>query len=114
MSEDIQQRAEVGVFGIGLEAYWDQFEGLRDRREGYQRSAEERIVLAAEGESLPGPTMSIGNTNSRLRFALPPAAFMNAWCEQGLTHHCALGHHAGTLRKVARLLALEFVEVGRS
>jgi L-arabinose isomerase len=73
-------------------------------------------MLAAEGESLPGPTMRIGNTNSRLRFTLPPAAFMNAWCEQGPTHHCALGvgHHAGTLRKVARLLGLEFVEVGRS
>ena len=73
-------------------------------------------MLAAEGESLPGPTLRIGNTNSRLRFELPPAAFMNAWCEQGPTHHCALGvgHHAGTLRKVARLLDLEFVGVGRS
>jgi L-arabinose isomerase len=60
--------------------------------------------------------MSIGNTNSRLRFALPPAAFMNSWCEHGPTHHCALGvgHHADTLRKVARLLDLEFVEVGKS
>ena len=73
-------------------------------------------MLAAEGESLPGPKLRIGNTNSRLRFALPPASFMNAWCEEGPTHHCALGvgHHAGTLRKVARLLGLEFVEVGRS
>jgi L-arabinose isomerase len=43
MGEDIQQRAKVGVFGIGLEAYWQQFEGLRDRLEGYQRSVEERI-----------------------------------------------------------------------
>jgi L-arabinose isomerase len=40
MGEDIQQRAKVGVFGIGLEAYWQQFEGLRDRLEGYQRSVE--------------------------------------------------------------------------
>jgi L-arabinose isomerase len=73
-------------------------------------------MLAAEGESLPGPTLKIGNTNSRLKFALPPAAFMNAWCEEGPTHHCALGvgRHAGTLRKVARLLDLEFVEVGRN
>src|SRR5918998_459331 len=71
-------------------------------------------MMAAEGESLPGPTLSIGNTNSRLRFSLPPAAFMNAWCEQGPTHHCALGtgHQAGALSKVARLLGLGFVEVG--
>jgi L-arabinose isomerase len=40
MGEDIQQRAKVGVFGIGLEAYWQKFEGLRDRLEGYQRSVE--------------------------------------------------------------------------
>lgn len=73
-------------------------------------------TLAAEGESIPGATLSIGNTNSRIRFSLPPAAFMNAWCEQGPTHHCALGvgHTAGILRKVGRLLDLEFVEVGES
>jgi len=73
-------------------------------------------TLAAEGESIPGPTLRIGNTNSRLRYALPPAAFMNAWCEQGPTHHCALGvgHTAGVLRKVCRLLDLEFVEVGKT
>lgn len=71
-------------------------------------------MLAAEGESLPGPILRIGNTNSRLRFALPPAEFMNSWCEQGPTHHCALGvgHEAGVLRKVARLLRLEYAEVG--
>ena len=71
-------------------------------------------MIAAEGESLPGPTLSIGNTNSRLRFSLPPASFMNAWCEQGPTHHCALGtgHQASVLRKVARLLGLEYAEVG--
>jgi L-arabinose isomerase len=73
-------------------------------------------ALAAEGESIPGPTLKIGNTNSRLRFTLPPAPFMNAWCEQGPTHHCALGvgHTAGRLRKVCRLMDLEFVEVGRT
>ena len=73
-------------------------------------------MLAAEGESLPGPTMKIGNTNSRLRFALSPTEFMNAWCEEGPTHHCALGvgHHAGTLGKATRLLGLEFVAVGEA
>ncbi len=73
-------------------------------------------TLAAEGECIPGPTLKIGNTNSRLRFSLPPAPFMNAWCEEGPTHHCALGvgHRAGALRKVCRLLDLEFVEVGET
>jgi L-arabinose isomerase len=71
-------------------------------------------LLAAEGECIPGPRMEIGNTNSRLKFALDPAEFMNRWSEQGPTHHCALGvgHHIRTIRKLARLLGLEFVEIG--
>ena len=70
-------------------------------------------MLAAEGESVPGPTLKIGNTNSRLRFSLPPAEFMNAWCAHGPTHHCALGigHRAGDLGKVASMLDIEFVRV---
>ena len=39
----MERRAKVGVFGIGLEAYWDQFGGLKERLEGYQRSVAERI-----------------------------------------------------------------------
>jgi len=70
-------------------------------------------LLAAEGESIPGPIMQIGNTNSRLRFAQPPAAFVDAWCAQGPTHHCALGvgHRAGELRKIADLLGVELAVV---
>ena len=70
--------------------------------------------LAAEGESLPGEILRIGNTNSRIRFSLPPAEFVDAWCAQAPTHHCALGvgHVADKLRKFARLRGLEFVEVG--
>ncbi len=69
--------------------------------------------LVAEGESLPGPILRIGNTNSRIRFRLPPAEFVDAWCAQAPTHHCALGvgHVAGKLRKFARLKNLELVEV---
>jgi len=36
-------RARVGVFGIGLEAYWDQFPGLLDRITAYQRRVEDRV-----------------------------------------------------------------------
>lgn len=71
-------------------------------------------VLAAEGESIPGPTLRIGNTNSRLRFAPGPAEFVNAWCMEGPTHHCALGigHRAAEIRKIATLLDLPFVQIG--
>jgi L-arabinose isomerase len=37
-------RARVGVLGIGLEAYWAQFPGLRERIEGYQRRVEQRVA----------------------------------------------------------------------
>ena len=70
--------------------------------------------LAAEGESLAGERLKIGNTNSRLRFALEPAYFMNAWCSEGPTHHCALGvgHVVSKLEKVAWLTGLELKVVG--
>ena len=66
-------------------------------------------MLAAEGESLPGALMRIGNTNSRLRFKYGPAEFMDRWCIEGPTHHVALGvgHHVPKLKKLARLLNLE-------
>ncbi len=39
----------VGIFGIGLAAYWPQFEGLRERLEGYQRGIEARLeTIGAE------------------------------------------------------------------
>ena len=57
--------------------------------------------------------LRIGNTNSRLKFPLGPADFMNRWCAEGPTHHCALGvgHVKGEIRRVARLMGLELVEV---
>jgi L-arabinose isomerase len=73
-------------------------------------------MLAAQGESLPGPRLQIGNTNSRLKFALDPAEFLDRWSEQGPTHHCALGvgHQLPKIEKVARLLDLELAVVTRS
>ena len=38
--EDLHTSAKVGVFGIGLAAYWPQFDGLRERLEGYQAYVE--------------------------------------------------------------------------
>src|ERR671911_2404122 len=34
---------KIGIFGIGLHAYWDQFPGLKERLEGYQSDVEQRL-----------------------------------------------------------------------
>ncbi len=70
-------------------------------------------MLTAGGESLPGPILRIGNTNSRLRFPLGPAEFVNRWCQEGPTHHCALGvgRAKAAVAKLGELMGLEVVEV---
>jgi L-arabinose isomerase len=81
---------------------------------GLTQTADGRLkLLAAEGESVAGPTFRIGNTNSRIRFSSGPTAFFDAWCAEGPTHHVALGvgHQVSRLRKVADLLGLELAVV---
>jgi L-arabinose isomerase len=81
---------------------------------GLTQTADGRLKLvAAEGESIGGPTFRIGNTNSRIRFSSGPAAFFDAWCAEGPTHHVALGvgRQLSRVRKVADLLGLELAVV---
>jgi L-arabinose isomerase len=81
---------------------------------GVSQTADGRLkLLAAEGESIPGPTFKIGNTNSRIRFAADPRDFFDTWCSHGPTHHVALGigRQVARLRKVADLLSLELAVV---
>lgn len=70
--------------------------------------------IGAQGESISGPILRIGNTNSRLRFGLPPAEFVDRWCAEAPTHHCALGvgHKLGHFRKVSTLLGIPLAEIG--
>ena len=71
------------------------------------------IFLVAEGESVPGPVLEIGNTNSRYRFAPGAKAFMNQWSKQGPAHHCAIGvgHLASSIGKLGMILGVETVKV---
>jgi L-arabinose isomerase len=70
-------------------------------------------LVVAEGESVPGPILEIGNTNSRYRFSIGARNFMNEWNARGPAHHCTVGvgHIAGQLKKLGLLLGVECVQV---
>lgn len=82
---------------------------------GLSQTVDGRLkMIAAEGESIAGPTFRIGNTNSRIRFPLDPASFMNRWCAEGPTHHVALGvgHQLSRIAHAAMLFGIELAVVG--
>lgn len=70
-------------------------------------------LLVAEAESVAGPILEIGNTNSRYRFSIGARRFVNEWNSHGPAHHCAVGvgHIADRLDKLGRLLDIETVRV---
>lgn len=70
-------------------------------------------LLVAEAESVAGPILEIGNTNSRYRFSIGARRFVNEWNQHGPAHHCAVGvgHIADKLTKLAALLDMQCVQV---
>lgn len=71
------------------------------------------LLLVSEGESVPGPILHIGNTNSRYRFPMGARNFVNSWNSYGPAHHCAVGvgHIASKIAKLGQLLQLEVVKI---
>ena len=53
--EESGDEFKVGIYGIGLDAYWDQFDGLHDRLQGYQKTIAQRM-------SAENPGLAIVNT----------------------------------------------------
>jgi L-arabinose isomerase len=71
------------------------------------------MLLVAEGESVAGPILEIGNTNSRYKFPLGARQFVNHWNSHGPAHHCAVGvgHISSKIEKLGALLNMEVVKV---
>ncbi len=69
--------------------------------------------VIGEGVSKAGPIPPTGNTNTRGFFEPTTKEFIKKWVMEGPTHHYALGigHHAGTLKKIADVLGIESVVV---
>jgi L-arabinose isomerase len=71
------------------------------------------FLLIAEGESVPGPILEIGNTNSRYKFSIGAKEFINRWSKQGPAHHCSIGigHIASKIEKFAFLIGIPVVRI---
>jgi L-arabinose isomerase len=71
------------------------------------------FFLVAEGESVDGEILEIGNTNSRYKFSIGARKFVNSWNSYGPAHHCAVGvtHMASKIKKLGALLGMETVQV---
>lgn len=77
-----------------------------DRENGFK-------FVIAEGESVPGEVLHIGNTNSHYKFPIGVRPFVEAWNAQGPAHHCAIGvgHVGRKLTKLAKLIGIPVAQV---
>jgi L-arabinose isomerase len=78
-----------------------------------EAAGKEILLLVAQGESVEGPVLQIGNTNSRYRFSISAKSFINQWSAMGPAHHCVIGvgHLAAKIQNLAALLGLQYRRV---
>ena len=89
------QHLEVhhGKSGHGLGIDFNMKEGPVTLLNLTQYNAGESFKLVySVGEIVPGPILSIGNPNCRVKVTSPIHEFIDAWCQQGPSHHIAMGY----------------------
>ena len=71
------------------------------------------FLLVAEGESVPGPVLNIGNTNSRYKFPISATDFIENWSIAGPSHHCAIGvgHIGRQIEKLGRIIGIPVKQI---
>jgi len=71
------------------------------------------MLLIAEGDSVAGPILQFGNTNSRYKFSIGARRFVNEWSSYGPAHHCAVGvgKIGSKIKKLGALLNMDVVQV---
>ena len=70
-------------------------------------------LIYAVGEVIPGAVLNIGNPNCRVRVQRPLHEHMDAWCQQGPSHHVGLGmgDHSLALETFAEAMRFPIVRI---
>jgi L-arabinose isomerase len=102
-----------GKVGKGLSVEMSVKHGLVTLLSVVETADGKLMFLVAEAESVPGPILEIGNTNSRYKFPLGARKFVESWNAHGPTHHCAIGegHLASKILKLGNLLNIQTIQV---
>ncbi len=81
--------------------------GVTQTREGNLK------FIISEGEAIKKPILTIGNTQTHIKFNVDPDTYMDKWFEEAPTHHLAMsvGHNAELFKKVAYILGIPYVVV---
>ena len=77
---------------------------------GCTQTADGRLkFIISEAESTDEPIMTIGNTQTPVRFKTDPDTYMDAWFAEAPTHHFAMsvGHNASLFEKAAYLMGVQ-------
>lgn len=71
--------------------------------------------IVSEGIAKKLDILTIGNTQTHVDFGIDLDAYMDEWFKAAPTHHCAMsvGHNAALFEKVAKLMGIECVRVGK-